>query len=179
MIEYVPEKQLRFPAHSGLEVVAVEHQKFRGRWHGADIVEVQPATHKVPNKPLGPGVRQHAFDLCGQIGPQFAGSGQLEECGVWRRGPEEIRESRRQRHFAQLPIAKIEIQEAGRAENRLTPELKGLQRLHAFLEFGCHELLDRLQLAGQRWTAKRFLSKDFQPAGNSGGVELLRLQIAV
>ena len=121
VIEYVPEEQFRFSAHSGLEVVAVEHQKFRGRWHGADVVEVQPATHKVPDKPLGPGVSQHAFDLRGQIGPQFTGGGQLEERGVRRRGPEEIRESRRQCHFAQLPIAKIEIQKAGRAENRLAP----------------------------------------------------------
>ena len=40
-------------------------------------------------------------------------------------------------------------------------------------------MLDRFQLAGQRRAAKRFFSKGFQSAGNGGGVELLRLQIAV
>ena len=63
LIEYVAEKHFRLGAHGGLEVVAVVFQKIRRRRHGADVVEIQPTPHEMPDESVGLGIRQHALDL--------------------------------------------------------------------------------------------------------------------
>ena len=95
IVQDVAKEHFGLGPHRRLQSVAIIDLEVR-RWrHLADVVQVQPASDKMPYESLRLGIGQQAFDLLPQDVRlcQLPSIGQLAERRIGHRRPQEIRQA--------------------------------------------------------------------------------------